>query len=187
MSNWITTAASRADSQQWLTEFELAEQERTGIKNLKIRYNGAFGYFIEVTKANVSLVPEDYVRKQTMKNAERYTTDTLKEREREILHAEEKSIAREEELFNGLIANILEYADHLKETAAALAEIDVFIGWGVLAREWDYCKPELDNSDLLQIEQGRHPVVEQMMRDERLGLAGATASCPTTPAWPAPA
>ncbi len=166
------------DSQQWLTEFELSEQERTGIKNLKIRFNGAFGYFIEVTKANVSLVPEDYVRKQTMKNAERYTTDTLKEREREILHAEEKSIAREEELFNSLIANILEYADSLKETAAALAEIDVFIGWGVLAREWDYCKPELDHSDVLLIEQGRHPVVEQMMRDQRLGLAGTHAFVP---------
>ena len=109
------------DSQQWLTEFELSEQERTGIKNLKIRFNGAFGYFIEVTKANVSLVPEDYVRKQTMKNAERYTTDTLKEREREILSAEEKAIAREEELFNGLIAKILEYADNLKEHPPPLA------------------------------------------------------------------
>ncbi|MEO0508319.1 MAG: DNA mismatch repair protein MutS [Verrucomicrobiota bacterium] len=166
------------DSQKWLTEFEIAEQERTGIKNLRIRFNGAFGYFIEVTKANIALVPEDYVRKQTMKNAERYTTDVLKEREREILSAEEKAIAREEELFNGLIAAILEYADALKETAAALAEIDVFIGWGVLAREWDYCKPELDSSDTLQIDQGRHPVVEQMMREQRLGLAGTHAFVP---------
>ncbi|MGB1127327.1 MAG: DNA mismatch repair protein MutS [Opitutales bacterium] len=166
------------DSQQWLSEFELAEQERTGIKNLRIRFNGAFGYFIEVTKANTALVPEDYVRKQTMKNAERYTTDVLKEREREILHAEEKAIAREEALFNELIATILEQADALKETAAALAEIDVFIGWGVLAREWDYCKPGLDKSDTLHIDQGRHPVVEQMMREQRLGLAGTHAFVP---------
>ena len=166
------------DSQQWLTEFELAEQARTGIKNLRIRFNGAFGYFIEVTKANVALVPDDYVRKQTMKNAERYTTDVLKEREREILHAEETSITREEALFNGLIQTILEYADALKETAAAIAEIDVLIGWGALARDWDYCQPQLDHSDQLRIEQGRHPVVEQMLRAERLGLAGAHAFVP---------
>jgi len=166
------------DSQKWLTEFELAEQERTGIKNLRIRYNGAFGYFIEITKANLALVPEDYIRKQTMKNAERFTTDVLKEREREILHAEEKAVEREEQLFNGLIDAILEQADGLKETAAALAEIDVFVGWSALAREWDYCKPELDDSDALDIDQGRHPVVEQMMRDERLGLAGTHAFVP---------
>ena len=166
------------DSQQWLSEFELAEQTRTGIKNLRIRFNSAFGYFIEVTKSNVALVPDDYVRRQTMKNAERYTTNVLKEREREILHAEETGINREEALFNGLIQSILEHADALKETAAALAEIDVLIGWGALAREWDYCQPQLDESDQLLIEQGRHPVVEQMMRGERLGLAGTHAFVP---------
>ena len=172
------TRSLTRDSQKWLAEFEQAEQARTGIKNLRIRYNGAFGYFIEVTKSNIALVPEDYVRKQTMKNAERYTTDVLKEREREILQAEEKAIAREEALFNGLIEDILEHADALKETAAALAEIDVFIGWSSLAREWDYCKPQLNQSDALLIDQGRHPVVEQMMRNERLGLAGTHAFVP---------
>ena len=166
------------DSQQWLSEFELAEQARTGIKNLRIRFNGAFGYFIEVTKSNVALVPDDYVRKQTMKNAERYTTSVLKEREREILNAEAKSLSCEEGLFNGLIKSILEHANALKETAEALAEIDVLIGWGALAREWDYCKPQLDHSDQLRIDQGRHPVVEQMLRAERLGLAGAHAFVP---------
>jgi len=172
------TRSLTRDSQKWLAEFEQAEQARTGIKNLKIRYNGAFGYFIEVTKSNIALVPENYVRKQTMKNAERYTTDVLKEREREILHAEEKAISREEALFNGLIEAILEHADALKETAAAMAEIDVFIGWSRLAREWDYCKPQLDHTDALLIDQGRHPVVEQMMRDSRLGLAGTHAFVP---------
>jgi DNA mismatch repair protein MutS len=95
------TRSLTRDSQKWLTEFEQSEQARTGIKNLRIRYNGAFGYFIEVTKSNIALVPEEYVRKQTMKNAERYTTDVLKEREREILHAEEKAISQEDALFNG--------------------------------------------------------------------------------------
>jgi DNA mismatch repair protein MutS len=172
------TRSLTRDSQKWLAEFELGEQARTGIKNLKIRYNGAFGYFIEVTKSNIALVPEEYVRKQTMKNAERYTTDLLKEREREILHAEEKALSREEALFNGLIEAILEHADALKETAAAMAEIDVFIGWSTLAREWDYCKPQLDHSDVCLIDQGRHPVVEQMMREQRLGLAGTHAFVP---------
>lgn len=172
------TRSLTRDSQKWLAEFELAEQARTGIKNLRIRYNGAFGYFIEVTKSNVGLVPEDYLRKQTMKNAERYTTNVLKDQERGILEAEGKAISQEEALFNDLIEAILEQAEPLKETAAALAEIDVFIGWSALAREWDYCKPQLNQSDTLLIEEGRHPVVEQMMRGERLGLAGTHAFVP---------
>ncbi|MGK0463918.1 MAG: DNA mismatch repair protein MutS [Lentimonas sp.] len=166
------------DSQKWLTDFELAEQERTGIKNLRIRFNGAFGYFIEVTKSNIALVPEDYVRKQTMKNAERYTTSTLKEREREIMQADEKSLSCEEALFSKLIQQILEYADDLRETASALAEIDVLAGWSALARQWDYCKPQIDHSNMLVIDQGRHPVVEQMMRNEHLGLSGTHAFVP---------
>ena len=166
------------DSQQWLTEFEQQEQERTGIKNLRIRYTGAFGYYIEVTKSNLERVPEDYTRRQTMKNAERFTTQVLKEREREILQADEKALAREATLFFELIEAILTQADPLRETATALAEIDVLTGWGRLAREWGYCQPELDNSDALEIEQGRHPVVEQMMREERLGLAGTHAFVP---------
>ena len=167
-----------SDSQKWLTNFEIAEQERTGIKNLRIRYNSAFGYFIEVTKSHISSVPDDYTRKQTMKNAERYTNDVLKDREREILHAEERAIAREIELFNELIVGILEHSEALKVTANALAQIDVLIGWGVLAREWDYCKPSVDSSDELHIDQGRHPVVEQMLRSQRLGLAGTHAFVP---------
>ncbi len=166
------------DSQQWLAEFELAEQERTGIKNLRIRFNGAFGYFIEVTKSNLASVPENYTRKQTMKNAERFTTDVLKEREKEIRHAEEKAIAQEEALFNQLIAAILDNAEALNETASALAEIDVLMGWSSIARDWDYCCPEVNDSDLLHIDQGRHPVVEQMMREEHLGLAGAHSFVP---------
>lgn len=166
------------DSQKWLAQFELSEQERTGIKNLRIRYNGAFGYFIEVTKSHLAQVPDDYIRRQTMKNAERYTTASLREREREILEAESNALACEESLFAELISAILTQADALRETAAALAEIDVFIGWAVIAREWDYCQPEIDRSGRLEIDQGRHPVVEQMMRDQPLGLAGTHAFVP---------
>jgi len=166
------------DNKTWIADLERREQERTGIRNLRIRYNGAFGYYLEVTKSQLDRVPEDYLRKQTMKNAERFYTEALKEREREIMRAEETSVAREETLFAELVDAVLERAEDLKTTAAALAELDVFLGWASLARDWDYCRPELDESDALEIDQGRHPVVEQMMRAERQGLAGTRAFVP---------
>lgn len=166
------------DNKSWLADLESSEQARTGIRNLKIKYNGAFGYFIEVTKANLSLVPDDYIRKQTMTNAERFYTEDLKRKEKEILHAEEKALAREEVLFHELVDAVLQEAESLHETAQALAEIDLYIGWSELAREWDYCRPELDESDVLEIEQGRHPVVEQMLRVERMGVAGSHGFVP---------
>ncbi len=166
------------DSKTWLSNFEATERERTGIKSLKVKYNGAFGYFIEVTKANASQAPEDYIRKQTMKNAERFVTEELRVKEKEILHAEEKALAREESLFQDLVARILEDAAALEETAAALAQCDVFIGWAKLAREWDYCRPTLSEDDTLDIDQGRHPVVEQMIKADRLGLRGAHGFVP---------
>ncbi|WP_309398710.1 DNA mismatch repair protein MutS [Cerasicoccus maritimus] len=166
------------DSKTWLSNFEATERERTGIKSLKVKYNGAFGYFIEVTKANAAQAPEDYIRKQTMKNAERFVTEELRVKEKEILHAEEKALAREDQLFQELVARILEDASALEETAAALAQCDLFIGWAQLAREWDYCRPEIADDDVLDIEQGRHPVVEQMIKADRLGLRGAHGFVP---------
>lgn len=161
------------NSRVWLADFEAAEIERTGIKSLKVKFNNAFGYFIEVRKSNLANVPDDYIRKQTMTNAERFYTPDLKEKEREILSAEEKAIAREEALFHDVVAAILAEADGLEQTAHCLAEIDLFVGWAQIAREWNYCCPELDNSPTIQIEGGRHPVVEQMMREQRLqGIPG---------------
>ena len=166
-------------SKTWLSEFEQSEQEKTGIKNLKIRYNGAFGYFIEITKSHLDRVPEDYTRRQTMKNAERFTTLELKEKEQEILQADEQSIAQETALFQKLIAEILTHSEQLLSTAQALAEIDVLIGFAENARNWDYCKPDLvEDSDTLSITQGRHPVVEQMLKNAPLGLAGSHAFVP---------
>ena len=166
------------ESKAWLTDLENKEQARTGIKNLRIKYNNAFGYFIEVTKANLHLVPEEYIRKQTMTNAERYYTEALKEKEREILHADDNAIALEQTLFRQLVAQVLTQADTLRESMDALAELDVFLGWASLAREWDYCCPELNSGDTIAIDQGRHPVVEQMMRKETHGLAGTRAFVP---------
>jgi len=166
------------DNKTWLSDLERTEQERTGIKSLKVRYNSVFGYYIEVTKANLHLVPQDYIRKQTTANGERYLTEALKQKEKEIFHAEENALAREKELFNELVIAVLDESLALAETAEALAELDVLAGWAELAREWDYCRPEIDDGEDLEILEGRHPVVEQMLKTERNGLAGAQAFVP---------
>lgn len=167
-----------SNNKNWIAQLECSEQERTKIRSLRIRFNNAFGYFIEVTKANLHLVPSNYIRKQTMTNAERYYTEELKEKEKSILQADERSIAREKEVFSDLVAHILARADSLNKTASALAQIDLFIGWAKIARDWDYCRPTLDDSEALRIEQGRHPVVEQMTRSDRFGLAQTYAFVP---------
>lgn len=166
------------DNKIWLANLESDERERTGIKNLKIKFNNAFGYFIEVSKSNLGLVPDDYIRKQTMVNGERFVTESLKQKEKEIFHAEENSKRREQELFAGLVEATLEESAALSQTASALAELDVFCGWAELARMWNYCKPNLESSDGLEIQQGRHPVVEQMLKNDSSGLAGSHAFVP---------
>ena len=166
------------DNKSWLAELERKEQERTGIRSLKVRFTSVFGYYIEVTKANLASVPADYIRKQTTVGGERYVTEELKLKEKEIFSAEEKSLARELELFSQLVAAVLAEAATLTRTADALAELDVLAGWAVLARAWDYCRPQLEESEMLHITDGRHPVVEQMMKQERLGLAGSHTFVP---------
>ncbi len=166
------------DNKSWLAELERKEQERSGIKSLKVRYTSVFGYYIEITRANLAAVPADYVRKQTTAGGERFVTEELKLKEKEIFSAEEKSLARELELFGSLVAAVLAAAATLTATADALAELDVLAGWAVLAREWDYARPDLDEGDDLSITDGRHPVVEQMMKTERLGLAGSYTFVP---------
>jgi DNA mismatch repair protein MutS len=168
----------KSDNQHWLSELERTEQERTGIKNLKVRFNGAFGYFIEITKSNLGNVPADYIRKQTMVGGERFITEALRQKEKEIFHAEENAQARELFLFGELVAAVLDQADRLRTTAHALAALDVFLGWAALAREWGWCRPELDESDGLEITEGRHPVVEQMLKQQALGVAGTHSFVP---------
>jgi DNA mismatch repair protein MutS len=166
------------DNKTWLSDLERGEQERTGIKSLKVRFNSVFGYYIEITKANLHLVPADYIRKQTTVGGERYVTEELKQKEKEIFHAEENALARERELFAELVAAILDESLALAQTADALAELDVLAGWAALARDWDYCRPELDEGEVFEIVEGRHPVVEQMLKSERNGLAGMQAFVP---------
>jgi DNA mismatch repair protein MutS len=168
------------DNKTWLSDLERAEQERTGIRSLKVRFTNNFGYYIEVTKANLHLVPADYIRRQTTVGGERYVTEALKLKEKEIFHAEENALARELALFNQLVAAVLDESIALAQTADVLAEIDVLTGWALLAREWDYACPTLDDGDTLEIIEGRHPVVEQVLRspDTVIARGGSAAFVP---------
>lgn len=162
------------DSRQWIADFEQTEVARSGIKNLRVKFNNAFGYYIEITKSNLDRVPADYTRKQTTVNAERFTTPELKEKEREVTHANERMIVREQEIFTELVAETLKQANGLEKSAAALAELDVYLGWAEMARQWDYSRPELDEGLELTIEEGRHPVVERILKSDThaTGLTG---------------
>ena len=156
--------ALMSGNKAWLADLERGEQERTGIRSLKVRYTNNFGYYIEVTKANLHLVPADYVRRQTTVGGERYVTEALRQKEREILHAEDNALLREREILASLIAAVLAESQALSGTADALAEVDVVAGWAAIARDWDYCIPLIDEGDTLEIVDGRHPVVEQGFR-----------------------
>ncbi len=152
-----------ADGKNWIIELEQKEREKTGIRSLKIRYNRVFGYYLEVTKSNMSQVPDHYVRKQTLANGERYITPELKEMEDTILGAEQKVIALEYDLFCGIRDAVSQQITSLQTTAKSLAAIDVLQGLAELADRQQYCCPEMQLSDVLQISQGRHPVVEKML------------------------
>ncbi len=168
--------ALMSGNKAWLADLERGEQERTGIRSLKVRFTNNFGYYIEVTKANLHLVPADYVRRQTTVGGERYVTDALRQKEREILHAEDNALLREKEILETLIAAVLAQAQSLSQTADALAEIDVLAGWAGIARDWDYCRPEIDEGESLEIADGRHPVVEQGFLPGDADAAGASPS-----------
>jgi len=165
-----------SDNKTWLSDLERAEQQRTGIRSLKVRFTNNFGYYIEITKANLHLAPADYIRRQTTVGGERYVTEALRRKEKEIFHAEENALARERELFDALVAAVLDESVPLAQTADALAELDVLAGWAVLAREWDYCRPELGDGETLEITDGRHPVVEQVLQTAEFAADGGRQS-----------
>ncbi|UOF89438.1 DNA mismatch repair protein MutS [Fodinisporobacter ferrooxydans] len=152
------------EGKTWIAELEREEREKTTIKSLKIGFNKVFGYYIEVTKTNVHLVPEQYERKQTLANAERYVTAELKQREAEILHAEERLTELEYELFVEVREYIVDHVDTLQRVAHALAKLDVYYALASVAAEHRYVRPVLDLSDVIEIHAGRHPVVEQMLQ-----------------------
>src|SRR3954469_15576204 len=149
------------NSKQYLAQIEERERQRTGIGSLKVRFNSIFGYYIEISKANLHLASTDYERKQTLVNAERFTTPELKQYETKILEAQEKIIKIERRIFTEVRAAMAAQAKRIRQTALALAEVDVLACFAHLAAMRDYCRPRLDDSGDLEIVEGRHPVVER--------------------------
>jgi DNA mismatch repair protein MutS len=159
----IETATHGKD---WMLEYEREQIERTGIESLKVDHNKVYGYYIEVTKANLDKVPDDYIRKQTLTNSERYFTPELKEMEERVLGAEEQRKELEYELFENLRERVGLAVGDLLQTASQLANLDVVASLAELARTKDYCRPEIGDHQRIEIEEGRHPVVEEMLEDK---------------------
>ncbi|HZR44177.1 MAG TPA: DNA mismatch repair protein MutS [Ktedonobacteraceae bacterium] len=150
------------NGRQWIEDLEQRERKRTGINNLKVGYNKAYGYFIEVSQSNLNRVPKEYTRRQTLTNCERFITADLKEYETLVLNAQDRISKMENEFFVQLRADIAIHAsERILDTAHALAEIDVYLGLAEVAARQNYCRPQLNDSDTIHIVAGRHPVVEQ--------------------------
>ncbi len=156
-----------------LAKIEAEEREKTGIKNMKIGFNNVFGYYLEVTKSNTGLVPEHYVRKQTLTNSERYITPELKELEEKILEAGEKITSLELSIYDDIRQKIVEKLIRIQRTAAAVAELDVYASFAQAAIQNNYCRPNVDLSGIIDIKEGRHPVVECMI-DSQLFVSNDT-------------
>ena len=157
---------SRTDGKKWLAELEAREKERTGIKNLKIKYNRVFGYSLEVTNSFKDQVPDNYVRKQTLANAERYITQELKDLEDLILGAEDRLYALEYELFADVREKVGQEVVRIQKTAKAVAALDVFASLALVAERNNFVKPKINENGVLDIKGGRHPVVEQMIEND---------------------
>jgi len=157
---------AKTEGKSWLAALEEEDRNRTGIKNLKIKYNKVFGYYFEVTNSFKNLVPEDYVRKQTLTNAERYTTPRLKELEDTILNAEDKLATLEYDLFCRIRDTIGGEIERIQKTAKAVARLDVFSALSVVAERYHYVRPEINEKGLIDIKDGRHPVVERVMEHD---------------------
>lgn len=155
------------EGKDWIAALQQKEIERTGIASLKIRYNSVFGYFIEVTRANLDKVPPDYIRKQTIANGERFYTEELKRVEHQILGAEEKANALEYELFLDIRQRVLNHSELIQQTARALAALDALASLAEVARLYNYCRPGVNEGNAIEILDGRHPVLEQTLVAER--------------------
>ena len=154
------------DGKAWITRLAATEQKRTGISNLKVGYNKIFGYYIEVSKANLHLVPQDYIRKQTLVNGERYITEPLKEYEEKVLSAEEKRVELEYEIFEQIREMVALENKRIKETARLIGDIDALIGLAEAAELNSYTCPDVNEGGIIDITDGRHPVIEDTVKEE---------------------
>ncbi|MEI8003139.1 MAG: DNA mismatch repair protein MutS [Methanothrix sp.] len=152
------------DGRGWIARLEATEREKTGIKSLKISYNNVFGYYLEISRANLHLVPQDYIRKQTLANAERFITPELKDMESKVLSAQERSISLEQEIFAGLRDKVAAQARTVQERASALAELDVLVALAAVAAESGLVRPQFNGEGKLFLRGGRHPVLDKAMR-----------------------
>lgn len=157
---------AKTKGKQWLADLEIKEREKTGIKNLKVKYNKVFGYYLEVTNSYKDLVPDYFIRKQTLANAERYFTPELKELEDTILGAEDKLTTLEYEYFRQIREHIASQIERIQKTAKAVAKLDVFLSLAYVAETNHYCKPKMNKKGVIDIRSGRHPVVEKMIPND---------------------
>ena len=158
--------AAKTEGKSWLAELEASEKEKTGIKNLRIKYNKVFGYYLEVTNSFKDMVPDYFIRKQTLTNAERYITPELKELEDTILGSEDRLTSLEYELFKAVRDHLAENVARIQRTAKAVAKIDVYASLALVASRNNYCKPKINESGIIDIKNGRHPVVEKMITND---------------------
>ena len=154
---------AQTEGKNWLIQLEADEKEKTGIKNLKVGFNKVFGYYLEVTKSNFNLVPERYIRKQTLTGAERYITEELKNLENQILGAEEKVVNLEYDAFTKIREEIARNVVRLQQTSEAVSTLDVLSSFAGVAEDMNYCKPNVNNFGVIDIKNGRHPVIEKIL------------------------
>jgi DNA mismatch repair protein MutS len=157
----------RRDGKKWIAELEAGERKTTGINSLKVGYNRVFGYYIEVSKTNLASVPESYIRKQTLANAERYITEGLKEYEEKILGAEERMLELERDLFEELRMKVAKEAERVRKTSSMIAELDVLCSLSEAGEKYSYARPEINESGVIELKDSRHPVIERMELEER--------------------
>ena len=165
------------DGKDWLLRYETKERAASGITSLKVRYNKVFGYFLDITRANLHLVPDHYIRKQTLANSERYYTTDLKEYEEKVLTADDRRVALEADLFEELRAEVGRYVGRLKQTAYLLSSLDVLAALSEVASRYNYCRPEVHDGPEFDIQDGRHPVVERHLGDQRFVPNTITLDC----------
>lgn len=153
------------NAKKYISELEQREKQKTGISNLRIGYTSVFGYYIDVTKSNIHLVPQEYIRKQTLTNSERYITQELKTLEEKIISAQDRIIKLETEIFSNLRKDIANYCDYLLQVSYIVAELDIYLAFANNAVNYNYCKPQITNGKELELSDSRHPVIEQILKD----------------------